>query len=249
MELREIVQAVRKHWIVASIGFVIACGLGVTAYQFRSDSQYTSTSTIFVTQRGFPYASSTQAGTGVDPGLLSALAYAYSQLAESDAIRRSIGAPINSIRGAVLTTGSFSTGNPLPFIQITGVAKTASGAQVLATAATRALQRYVQSGQSAAATPPSERVQLQVISAPLPGKPVAARTRVVILPGVVFMTILLATLGFIFILENASRRPEAVTKDDRGPGDSPAHGNWPQHEPVERLAAEASSGSAFLRRK
>ena len=225
MELRDLAGIVRRRWLVALVGLVLAIGLGFVTYLKRSDNSYTSTTTVFVTQQGFPFASPTTSGTGVNPGELSTLAFLYAQIAQSDSILRSIGAPFNSISATVATSGAFGSGNALPFINLTGTATTAGEAQQLATSVTSALRRYVIAGEQAANTPAGQRVDLQVLNAAPRGKPVAARTRVVILPGVVFLTVILVFLGFIFMLENMSKPRE--TKVEPRPADELARGVSP----------------------
>ena len=92
---------------------------------------------------------------------------------QSDQIRTSVGAPLNSISAAVVS--SAQTGTPLPFLAITTTAKSALKAQTLAglgDAAHRALRRRAGEQHSCAGV---RRVSLQVIDSPLIGKPVHTR--------------------------------------------------------------------------
>jgi hypothetical protein len=250
LDIREAAQIIRKRWLIAAIGVVLAIALGIAAYAARAGSQYTSTTTLFVTQPGFPFTgpSTSANGSSVDPGQLSNFAYLYAQLAESDAIRLSIGAPPNTINATVITSGAFSTGNALPFIDITGVGQTAAGAQARSKAATRALQQYIRAGQAAANTPHSQRVQLRVINAAEPGKPIAARTRAVILPGVVFMTVILLTLGLIFMLENLSRPAQPARGEVQVEERSRRSPSWADL-PVEQVESGSSGRGGLLRRQ
>jgi hypothetical protein len=212
MDLREVVGVVRKRWIIGLVGLVLAIVAGYETYAHRAASQYSSNATIFVTQGDYTSMASVNSGT------LTGLAYLYAQVAQSDLIRRKIGAPPNSIAASVITTGSFSTGAPLPFIYLTTLANSGMAALTRTDAATVALQRYVNSNQSS--TSKSQRVNLQVITAPVLGKSITPRTRVLLLPLVVFLTIVLATLGLMFIVENLTRPRElsetpASTSDRR----------------------------------
>ena len=198
MELREVARVVRKHWILAICGLLIAAGLAVVTYIGRTPSPYSSTTTLFVTQKGYGFSN------GVNGGQLISNAYLYAQVAQGDLVRREIGAKPKSIVAGVVTSGAFGTGNPLPFVQLAAQADTAAHAEALAAAATKALQRYVAEGQAALHTPESLRAQIQVLNAPTPGKRPAARTRVVIMPAIVFLTVILLSLGAIFAIENLS---------------------------------------------
>jgi hypothetical protein len=252
MDLRRVAHIVRKHWIVASIGFVLACGLGVATYLASPKTKYSSTATLFVTEPGFPFAS--PASGAVYPnqlGNFTNLAYLYAQIAQSDQIRRAINAPLNSITANVVTSGAFSTGTPLPFLDISAQGKSPSDSQRLAEAATAALRTYIISGEAASHAPRSARVTLQQINAPAPGQAVHQRTRVVLLPAVVFLTVLLLTLALIFILENA-RQPEAAAVGDglKG-GDSVSRRAWTRGtaEDDETLEqAEMPRGATWRRR-
>ena len=212
MELRDVFGIVRRHWIVALVGLVLALGLGVATYAARGKQKYSSTATLFVTQGRSAIASAGNA-TG-NPTDLAGFAYLYAQIAQSDLIRNSIGAPPDSIGASVVTSASFGTGTPLPFLNISGQAYTAEGARLRAEAAAAALRSYVRKGEVTAGTPVGSRINLEEISAAYPGAPEAARTRVVILPLVVVITVLLLTLGLIFLIENVTR-PRSV--QDVGP--------------------------------
>ena len=230
MELRELGRVIRKRWVVALIGLALAIGLAVLTYENGPARKYTSNATVFVTQAGFPFANPPSTGASVNGAQLTSYAYLYSQIAQSDAIRAEIGAPLNAITATPLTTGAFGTGEGLPFIGLTVTASSPHEAQFLATHLTLALNRYIVDGENANHTPTTERVQLQTISAPQPGKAVASRRRVVILPAVVFITIILLTLGLLFMLENWSRREEegAPEYEQRAAGSTPgAAGSTP----------------------
>lgn len=200
---------VRKRWILAACGLLLATGVAYFAYVARTPSPYTSSTLLFVTQRGYGFSSagSTQ---GADGAQLITNAYLYAQFAQGDQIRRAIGAQPDSIFATVVTSGFGGSGSPLPFIELTAKAKTADGAKALALASTRALQQYVAAGQAAAQTPAPQRSRLQILNAPSPAERVATRTRVAIMPAIVFLAVILVTLGAIFALENLSHATAAA---------------------------------------
>jgi hypothetical protein len=204
MELLGVARTVRRHWMVAIVGLVLAVGLAYVTYTNRAPSPFTSTTTLLVTQPGLLYGTTSEANpTGLYP-----YAYLYAQIAQGDKIRTAIKAPPGSITTAVATTGAFGSGNPLPFLFLTAKAPTSAGARSLAAAATQALREYVTSGQELSHVPKGSRVLLDVVTAAPAGEQVGARRRVVILPGVVFLTVILVALGVMFGLENVSQAPE-----------------------------------------
>lgn len=202
---------------------------------------------------GSPFPTSTAAANAAtnpinDPSQL----FVYAQLLQSDQIRRQIRAPINAIAANVVTTGAFSTGNALPFLAITATAPSSTGAQALAARAAAGIQRYVSVGQVAAQTPAAARVSLTLVNAPLPGKPVTTRTRVVVLPGIVFITVLIATLGLLLVLENLAR-PDETAKSSQQAGDASVSTTpWLRDESVPEAPQALGSGKAgggLLRRQ
>ncbi len=169
MDLQEVTRTIRRHWIIAVLGLALAVGLGALTYTARGKSKYTSTATLFVRQGKFPYAGSISNAAANDN--LTNLAFLYAQIAQSDVIRETIGAPPNTLAASVVTSGAFSSGVSLPFLDIAAEDYSPAGAQRRAQATVSALRRYVLQGELSAGTPVSSRVSLQEITAAQPGKP------------------------------------------------------------------------------
>jgi hypothetical protein len=129
---------------------------------------------------------------------------------------------------------------------VTAKAGTAAGAHSLAAAATQALRSYVTRGEELSHVPPAKRVTLEIVSAATAGEQMAARRRVVILPGVVLLTVILVTLGIIFALENVSQSPE-----EQGLRSQPAQPRrWAPGTTTEGLEAlEPAAARGGLRRR
>jgi capsular polysaccharide biosynthesis protein len=229
MELREVVNIVRRHRVIAVVGVLLAIVLSAATYVVSQNGKYSSSATIFLTEQGFPYSSpATGAGYPQQLGNFANLASIYAQIVQSDAIRLSIGAPLNSITANVVTAAS--TGTTLPFLDITATGSSPSQALHRVKAASAALRRYISAQERAAHAPAAARVTLHEVNAPLPGVPLQTRTRVVLLPGVVALTVLLATLG--------STRFDA----------SAADGLAPKRDTAEAPVSAASLGDAAARR-
>jgi hypothetical protein len=244
MELREVVRLVRKRWILAVCGIVLAAGLAVLTYASRAPSPYTSATTLFVTQPGYGFSNV------VNGDQLVANAVIYAQIAQSDWIRREIGADPRSIAATVATSGPNGSGSAIPFIQLSAQATTAVRARALALAAARALERYVAAGQAALHMPASLRSQIKVVNAPGPGIRAATRTRVAIMPAIVFMTVMLLILGAIFALENLSEGKEVAESRGRFASQADLRARWAATGSAgtpEAVPSSASRGS-FRRR-
>lgn len=203
---------------------------------YRHPETWESQTRLLITQRGFPWGRAVfpfqappDSGSGkslapqfADPSRFSDLAVFYSQLANSDAVQAMLarGGPL---KGAMSAQPAFTAqpGLPvsssrvsvLPFIVITGTATTPEDAVEIAERGSDAFRRYLAERQKAAAIPPSQRVRVQVLNRPRDAEIVAGHGTTV--PAIVFLTVMIATLGLAFILENLRPRVRAVAE---GPG-------------------------------
>ena len=64
MELRDIAHIVGRHKILATVGILLAVALGVLTFVATDNHKYESTTTVFLTEQGFPYTSPAS-GSGV----------------------------------------------------------------------------------------------------------------------------------------------------------------------------------------
>ena len=135
-----------------------------------------------------------------DPSRFSTLATFYAQLVNGDQIQRQVVHP----RQKQLLFGSVeidrTTNEALPFVDVTSFAPSPVIAKRLAQEGTRALQSLVAQQQTSADIPDDQRVLLQVLQQP--DKVTVADARKKTIPIVVFMTVLIATLGALLALEN-----------------------------------------------
>jgi hypothetical protein len=222
----------RFRWISA-LGLLAACSLAVLStarltfvggkpqLTYREAVIYTATARVLVTQAGFPWGrtvlpstptsgSAPQVGTSggqasyADPSRFEMLAVLYAALANGDDIQRRI---VDHRLQEVLTArGEIDpqSNSALPVIDLISLAPSRGAAVRIAAAGAAALRTFVTHQQTTAQIPQSQRVLLQTLQQPL--KVTVATPRKKTTPIVVFATVLLATLGLVFALENLRPR-------------------------------------------
>jgi hypothetical protein len=159
--------------------------------EFRRPEKWESTSTLLVTQRGFPWGRTTLPGTdGADappataatdpaaaakagaagtsfanPQRLSLLAIIYSFISQSNAIDQ-VGTPLPP--GGQVTAQELSnqSSGSLPLFKLTTSAQTGAAADKLNVERTRALIKYLGDQQNANQVPSGQRVQVSVLNRP-----------------------------------------------------------------------------------
>ena len=210
-------------------GFVLAVALAVltvvkidTAHGApfiakRTAPLYSSSATLLITQSGFPWGSAVQGYTtspsagpvaNGDLSRLTSLANLYVQLANSDIIRTLVAKKAPSTL-ALFASQNYSISpsfysTPLPIVTLTATSRTGALAVADAQASANVLKTYLRQQQNAAGIDSSKRVVVQELQAPK--KAVVVNTTKKTLPAVVFLTIMLAVLGLVFVLENMRPR-------------------------------------------
>ena len=139
---------------------------------------------------------------------LTALANLYVQLANSDIIRTLVAKKAPSTL-ALFASQNYSISpsfysTPLPIVTLTASSRTGALAVSDAQASANVLKTYLRHQQNAAKIDPSNRVVVQELQTPK--KAVVVNTTKKTLPAVVFLTIMLAVLGLVFVLENLRPR-------------------------------------------
>jgi hypothetical protein len=233
MDLRLYFQVIWRFRYLVLGGIVLAVSLTLLSLfrvssngvSFRQQNTWQATETVLLTQRGFPwgrtvfpYSQSTAAGQQVyttpfaDPGRFSSLAVLYAALANSDAVHAQVkkGGPLGGIYVArVVVDRSLPSTATLPLVAIDGFATSEAGAISVARRATSAFTAYITRSQDEAKIAPRLRILTQATS--VPNKAILARGRRLTVPIVVFMTVLIATIGLAFILENLRPRIRTVS--------------------------------------
>jgi hypothetical protein len=230
--------------VLATLSFVKpVLGSGGIKLQYRSGETFESRSTVFVTQDGFPWGRSVtpQAIPATpdepeapgpkfaDPGRYASLAILYSHLANSDEVRQVIlrDGPLKGTYVAAAVPSDDGNGYT-PFINLTASSPTAAGARAVADRAARGLQRYVRTEQAANRITSDERIEVPLVQKA--SAPVVTSGRRPTKPALIFIVVMMATLGFAFLLENlrpgSSARvgpdpPEALEPPDSAPNVMP----------------------------
>ena len=223
MDLALYGRVLRRFWPLVVTGVILASSLAflslvrVTSHgvSYRKPMVWQSQSLLLLTQNGFPYGRSVipPAGTGTAPpqyANLAGLTDLYSQFANSDDVKRLMrqeGAPKTWTISAAPAVPTIQGGN-LPVIALSGHANSASESVSAVEYGRRALTEYVQRQQQLAKIPKNQRITLQIVQAAT--KPVVFEPRKKTLTIVVFLAVMLLTVGLVFILENLRPRVRAL---------------------------------------
>jgi len=199
----------RFRYFVAS-GFLIAVLLavlavahvtfsgGVPKLTYRKGEIWSSQAQLLITKQGFPYGQLNDTGTGG----LSNLVGLYTTFVNSDAVQSQLNLPPGVlVRGqTVVDTSVYGSSTPLPVLGIVGYAASPIAAQQAANRGSVVFKHFIDKQQQAAAIPLNQRVVLQRMNVASAAGLVQGRKKT--LPILAFMTVMLATIGLTFVLEN-----------------------------------------------
>ncbi len=241
MDLALYARVIWRFRLLAVVGIIVAILLAVLSVgtpaikggsltlSHRQSEQWTSTSTIWVTQSGFPLGrsiydqyiqtgkapDSTPISKFSDPSRFSGLATLYAALVQADGVRRIMlrSGPIDGVIGSSQPSLPGNGSIVLPFVTIAGSATTKDEARSLARRATRALIVYVKDEQVANNISADKRIVLQVVRSAQPAVLTVPRSKT--RPVVVFLASMIAVIGLIFLLENLrpQQRPIGAERD------------------------------------
>lgn len=210
---------------------------------YRKPEIWQSTSTVLLTQHGFPWGRATlpssEVGAGsefADPTRFSSLTDLYSQFANSDEVK-SILLSEGAKKSWKLLATPVQPVNPsaglLPVILLAGQAYTPKEAVQATVLGRRAFLQYVAAQQQSAAIPENQRIDIQTIQSATVPKVFLPRKKT--LPIVILLAVLSATFGLAFVLENLRpRTPSVALAEDK----QPQHSH--QAPPVRRPARSRS---------
>lgn len=223
MDVALFLRAIGRHKLVFFTGLFAACALAFLAtakvsfaggspkVTYRSPIVYSATTRVVVTQVGFPWGLAVlpQSGPNAtaygDPTRFSTLASFYATLANSDTIQSRLNLDRREMETlvAAAVTDPNGSGATLPFVDITGYGITPRSAVEVSVRGAKALHAYVDHEQQQAKLPMRQRAVVQIIQ--VPNKVGIALKRKKTMTIVVFMTVMLATIGVILVLENIAR--------------------------------------------
>jgi hypothetical protein len=192
----------------------------------RGREQWTSHSTLFVTQAGFPWGrvtlpeaapgvtgdtrpNATRPGKGdfAQPDRFSNLAVVYSYIGQSEQVRQLINP--RPAQDQIQVSSVISGDTVLPLLNVNTIGFDPRMAQVLNTATIASLRDYIAEQQQQSGIPDVQRVKIQVLNPP--SVATLTKGRSVIGPALAFLLCVLTALGLSYLLENLFPR--------RGAGD------------------------------
>jgi hypothetical protein len=239
MDFRLYGRVLWRFRLIVAGGFVVALILAMLAIvrigphglSYRHHELWATTTRLLVTQKGFPegrlYAQDPTTAATLTPGQEAArlripvadparfnnLAILYAELATSDPVRTLMlrDGPIVGQTNATPLRDEAS-GVLLPLIDLTAISTSPTAAIKLADRNAAALDEYVSGEQHANNVPRSDRVVVQTVVEPRRAKVFQPRSKTMAI--VVFLAVLLATVGLAFALENL--RPRVRTVNEAG---------------------------------
>lgn len=217
-----------RHKIIVTLGIVAAAFLALLSVvrvehngfkyhglAYRGHEQWVSYEKVLVTQPGFTEGSLNSNG---DPMRLVSLAIIYSQFVGGDAIAHQVwptGRHEEHLEAApVLALPGSSSAGALPIISIAGFSDSGRKAQLLTARAATALTAYIGKRQESAHVPVAERVRLSPVARALDNAPVLWQGRSKTLPIVILLTVLIATMGLAFVLENLNPQIRTLPEEE-----------------------------------
>jgi hypothetical protein len=227
MDLELYLRVIWRFRILVGVGFVLAVVLAVLSFArvsfahgvpkltYRQALTYEADSLLLVGQRQSSWAGTSSA----DPSKYSGLATFYAQLVSSDTVQSLIARQLPaSERRTVLVRAAASLPDPsvyngvLPFIAIQGFAEHPGNAIDASLTGANVFMRYVAAQQARAGVRADHRVVVDLVKRPTQVRVVVPRKKTG--PIAVFLTIMIATLGAAFVLENLRPRARQLAGDE-----------------------------------
>jgi hypothetical protein len=202
---------------------------GTLHVTYRKPIVYQAQETLLLTQSGFPYGAAVQgyapaAVSGApavplgDPNRLATLASLYTEIVNGDQIRRmTLGPNADTSQIAIQAStvvANDGSGPALPMLAINAIAYSPTAAVATARRASGALATYLKQSQTQGGIAVQRRVLLQVVDYPRKATVLKARKKTV--PIVLFLLVMLMTLGLAFVLEHLRPQPRVSSSRSAG---------------------------------
>jgi hypothetical protein len=232
MNLRRHLNVLRRFRIIVAGGVLLAITMAVLAIfkvstsglEWRSTQIFQSTSTLNVTQHGFPDGRVILADTPTskdgsidseaeaaearrqgdqfaDPGRFANLAVTYAFYAQSDAVRKLV-KPRPDPEQVTITPvpAGWNTSATLPLLTLQTTDEDPARARELNSAVIAALRGYIESEQSRNKIPPDNRVRIDILTPPSKAAVLIGHSKT---PAIVaFILVLAAALALCYALDN-----------------------------------------------
>lgn len=239
MDLSLHLQVIWRFRIVLFVGLFVAVFLALLAGTKAGARTWKSEATLFVTQPGFPWGRTVikylpgDIATGkpsiptADPQRLSSLTALYAQLATSEPVApwlRGIERRHEQLTVTAVPAPQYSTPTLLPLLQIDATAPSKARAIALANRTSTSFRMWLARQQATADIPDAERVVVEPISTADTAKRVGGSGKT--LPVIVFLAVLAATVGVIFVVENLRTSNAAKAAESGEANDSGRPPDW-----------------------
>jgi hypothetical protein len=250
MDLHVYGRVLWRFRVIVAFGLLLAITLAVLSiaklsfdgvrltFQYRQPETWQATTTLLVTQQGFPWGRSVlpiaqgsspdgaAAGEGgpsgpsfADPSRFAYLAVFYAQLANGDAVqsllRREAGLDGVMTAAALVDNNSKDV---LPFVNIFGLADSPEEAARVSRRASAIFTAHIAAGQNRANIEREERVLLEPVTMPRGAELVEGRKLTT--PVFILLAVMILTLGLVFVLENVRPRVRFVADPSGAPPSS-----------------------------
>ncbi|WP_028065249.1 hypothetical protein [Solirubrobacter soli] len=245
MNLRRHLNVLRRFRVIVAGGVILGIALGTLAIfkvstsglEWRSTQTYQSTSTLNVTQHGFPdgrviLADSNAADPNspaevqkakssdqfADPGRFANLAITYAYYAQSDAVRKLI-QPTPDPEQVTITPvpAGWNTSATLPLLTLQTMSENPDAAKKLNQSVITALRGYIESEQARNNIPPDNRVRIDILTPPSKAAVLIGHSKT---PAIIaFILVMAATFALAYVLDNLYP-PKSGVADDYVPLES-----------------------------
>jgi hypothetical protein len=235
MDLRLHLAVLWRFRFLVLGGLILAVALAFFSYfrvdlsngtlGYRTQETWQSTETVLVTQKTSPLFSTnpSRGGPNSSPDWLLSLPALYAELASSAVINDHLKPELDALHGSYVASQDFASssegGGALPFLTFYASAPSQASSVKLAQASTRTFLNYVSQNQASQQIPNSQRVLLQVITPATASAAQVIAGRKKTIPIIVFLAVLMATVGLAYVLENL--RP-AIRQDLASSSEAPS---------------------------
>jgi hypothetical protein len=253
MDLGRFITVAWRFRVLLAAGLLIATLVAVSSLariglsgsgpslSYREAESWTSASTLFITQSGFPWGRAilddvvtidTPPGAEPvtvpkygDPGRYSGLAALYAELAKSDGVQAAVmknSQPGESVEPMVVQSPGSNTALPLMTLKAFG--PTPESAQQVAVRASKAFREFLDHEQANSGIPSSKRIKVVVTQKAT--TPELFKKRSVVRPIFLFLLINMGFVALAFALHNLQPRARIAPEESLEP---PEAGSVEQH--------------------
>jgi hypothetical protein len=203
--------------LAIALAFLSVAKVSASGVTFRQEQLWADDVTLLVSPQRFPWGGSVLSASA-DPATFGQLATIYANLATSDAVKQRVlkGGPVDFAKEPMLATVvpySYQSSNspPLPFITLEAQGATKARVMELVKREADSFLGYLHDLQSQGAIPKEQRAQVTIVK----GDQIRLlKPRSKTAPIMIFMLMMIATVGLAFMLENLRPRVRLVPAED-----------------------------------